>query len=477
MLLLKKPVLIILITIAGIVFGFIFLLKSCLAKYDERFIKSPALVFEKNGKAVVFSIVEFQKTTSYSQKGGMTSKSVNTMYYVQINDGETADLITSKKIKNHREIKNYPIEILGSSGNAAWLFMGEPMAFDPFTLDKIADLKILEEKNKSLADKFPVERQFYSFNKNDSNIYFTAKDGSKWKLSTRTLLATPSNYKKNETAYESKLTALANELKNIQILSDSLYQQKSLRPAQDYAAKKITYQAYQQINKSYYPERERLSSKRDSIGKILSRLEKDKRKLEEIDRNIENLNRSSHSFSQIKSNQDTLSSQWLGLYSDEEFEKLSDRVNNQSVYDETALRKLLSGTYSISPYDEALLDKPLTKAQTASTFLAGGFLLNKQTGQPIHLPNSHSRIIVHKDQIGREGKILLTVMSKDFKAVWTYNTILTEWTDWILSGNKLFVFGVDNKNLSSGETNILICLNLDKMTATRYDYFKKKKTE
>ena len=65
MLLLKKPVLIILLTIAGVILGFVFLLKSCLAKYDERYCKTPALVFEKEKKIVVLSIFEFLKNTYY----------------------------------------------------------------------------------------------------------------------------------------------------------------------------------------------------------------------------------------------------------------------------------------------------------------------------------------------------------------------------------------------------------------------------
>ncbi|MEQ1677232.1 MAG: PA2928 family protein [Chitinophagaceae bacterium] len=194
--LLRKPAITIILGIAVLVLGFIFLLKGCLAKYDERFIKVPALYFEKNGKAVVFSIVEFQKTTSYSRKGNMTQKSVSTSYYVQTNDGATTAFIANKKIKGHRQVKNFPIEMLGASGITAWLFMGEPMAFDAFTLEKKADIAILETANGQLQGKFPAERQFYHFNRADNNVYFTATDGSKWKLDTRTLKATPSAYQK-----------------------------------------------------------------------------------------------------------------------------------------------------------------------------------------------------------------------------------------------------------------------------------------
>lgn len=92
-----KPVLGIIITAILIVLGFIYLLKGCLAKYDERFTKPPVLLFEKNGKSVVFAITEFQKTVSYSRKGGMVRKSVNTTYYIQTNDASTAEMVAEKK--------------------------------------------------------------------------------------------------------------------------------------------------------------------------------------------------------------------------------------------------------------------------------------------------------------------------------------------------------------------------------------------
>ena len=47
------------IVIIAIVAGFIFLLRGCLSGYDERSAITPVLYFEKDGKAVVFSIVEY----------------------------------------------------------------------------------------------------------------------------------------------------------------------------------------------------------------------------------------------------------------------------------------------------------------------------------------------------------------------------------------------------------------------------------
>lgn len=475
--LLKKPVLIIVLTIAAMVTGFIFLLKGCLAKYDERFIKTPALVFEKKGKNVVFSIVEFQKTTSYSQKGNFVRKSVRTMYYVQINDGETAELVAKKKIKTHKEVKNYPVEMLGASGNTAWAFIGEPMAFDAFTLDTKADIKILEEKNPSLRGKFPAERQFYSFNITDKNIYFTAKDGSKWQLNTQTLQASPSVYQKGESLLKNKMTLLEQELKNNQINLDSLYQQKNYRPSRDYSAKKITYTEYQQINNRYYKERDSLYKVRDSLQQLERQYRDNKSKIEDLERDIEQLQRTSLSFSQIKTNQDTLQRKWFGLYSDEELDKLNDRINNQNIYDETARRKFFISDYSFSKNNDALINKAAVKSSSTTDFLDAGFLLNKTTARPIITSGNQFFLIVHKDQVGRDGKILITSITTEGKSGWTYNTALTEWSDWILSGNHLYVFGVDNKNLSSGETNILLCIDLIKGKASKYDYFKEKKLE
>ncbi len=158
MLLNARPVLGIILAAALIVIGFVYLLKGCLAKYDERFAKPPVLLFEKDGKSVVFAITEFQKTVSYSRKGGMVRKSVNTTYYIQTNDAATAEILAEKKVKKQREIKNHPVEIMGASGDNAWLFMNEPMAFDAFTLELKADKEVLEKKNPSLSGKFPPPR-------------------------------------------------------------------------------------------------------------------------------------------------------------------------------------------------------------------------------------------------------------------------------------------------------------------------------
>ncbi|MBL0334692.1 MAG: hypothetical protein IPP73_05005 [Chitinophagaceae bacterium] len=62
----------------------------------------------------------------------------------------------------------------------------------------------------------------------------------------------------------------------------------------------------------------------------------------------------------------------------------------------------------------------------------------------------------------------------DGKKYWEYNTGLTDWTGWMLSGNFLIITGTDEKELSSGEINLLITLNMQNGEAKMYDYFKDK---
>ena len=168
--------------------GFILLLKGCLSQYDERSALAPVLYFEKNGQGVVFSIVQFATATSYSRKGNFVSKSVSTNYFVQCNDAASTRKISEKKVKHASDLKYHPVKVLGASEAHAWVFIGELMAFDPFTLKKVADIAVLEEKNLSIKGKLPPEERYYKFNRNDKNIYFTALDGTNWIINTQTLL-------------------------------------------------------------------------------------------------------------------------------------------------------------------------------------------------------------------------------------------------------------------------------------------------
>lgn len=470
-----RPVLGIILAAALIVIGFVYLLKGCLAKYDERFARPPVLLFEKNGKSVVFAITEFQKTVSYSQKGGMVRKSVNTTYYIQTNDAATAELVAEKKVKKQREIKNHPVETMGASGDNAWLFMNEPMAFDAFTLELKADKEVLEKKNPSLSGKFPDERRYYFFNLSDKNIYFTAKDGTKWKLNTQTLLANQEEYDEEQSPLKRQIGLIEKAEKKNREDQDSLYQQKNLRPSKQYAAGEITREEFGRLQKLYFEERTLLSKALDSLRVIKRMLESQERSGEDLERAIKNLQRGSTGYYNLKINQDTVNGHWFGLYAKNEFDKLYNRMQHQSENDETARRRLYKSTVQRNSNGDWQIEKEnATLVDGNASFLHGGFLLDKKTALPVHLTGPEAFLIIHKKEVGQKAAILISRVTQEGKILWTYDTNLTDWLDWQVNSKQLIITGSNNAELSGSEANVLLCIDLVTGKAAGYDYFKRK---
>lgn len=59
-------------------------------------------------------------------------------------------------------------------------------------------------------------------------------------------------------------------------------------------------------------------------------------------------------------------------------------------------------------------------------------------------------------------------------AKWAINTKLTEFADWIYSGNRLIILGNDNKEISSSNANLLMIIDLQAGIAVKHDYFTNK---
>jgi uncharacterized coiled-coil protein SlyX len=274
-------------------------------------------------------------------------------------------------------------------------------------------------------------------------------------------------------AFDKKLALVEVALKQNQDDHDSLYEQKNYRATKQYSAKQISYEQYQAISKVYYKQRDTLDKLKDSLREEKRKLESNKRELQEIEQRFENMQRTNHSFSEIKTNQDTAGMQWFGLYDEKEIKDLYERVSDQRAYEQTARRNLMIGSYTISKNNEAIINKDSVKKITAIGFLDGGFLLDKQTAKPIRTGSKGSFLIVSKEEIGRDGKIIITKAGPYDKESWSVNSGLSEWADWIYNGSMLYVFGKDNKELSSGEVNLLLCINLENGTVSKYDYFKK----
>lgn len=195
-----SAVILVILFVGGIILG----IRGCLSKYDLRYAIPPPAFTGEGDSAIVVSLVKFSKTSSYEQRGGVTSKSYSSSYYIQTNRAATGEKINAKKIHGDDRLKNYPERIIGTSENNAWIFLDKLLAYDVSTLKKIADIEILEGLNPVLKGKFPAEIRYYRFNKADKNISITANDGSLWLLNTKTLKVSPEETNNEKKMHERK---------------------------------------------------------------------------------------------------------------------------------------------------------------------------------------------------------------------------------------------------------------------------------
>lgn len=461
----------------AIVAGFIFLLRGCLSRYDERSALPAALVFEKDGRSVVFTIIQYGKATSYSTGPRGTYKSLNTNYFIQVNDAATAAFIKSKKIKHHSDIKFHPVKVMGTGNNTAWVFIGELMAFDPFTLEKIADREIIENANPQLKGKMPDEERYYEFDRNSNSILITATDGIKYQLSTNDLKAgvvdEDALLKK---PVETRIKTLKKQEEDLNEQNRAVYDR--YRACNKlYQERKMTSDAYADSGKLFNVLQDSIRKWKDNIRKQISDLDDLKEADREIQSRIGQLTRGSNSYSNICTAVDTFNGKWYGLLSSEDLEKPDDRFRYRPVYTETARNKFYTASLTVkdpSKKSSYLVANEREKLNDA-VYLQGGFLLDKNSALPIHLKNQDGFIVCYKEKVGNTGSIMLSRIDLKGNAKWAINTVLTEFGDWVLTKNQLIILGNDNTEISASHVNLLLIIDLQAGKAEQYDYFKEKK--
>lgn len=461
------------LVLIAIIAGFIFLLRGCLSGYDERSAITPALYFEKDGKSVVFTIVEYGKATSYSSGPRGTFKSMSVNYFIQANDAKTAELIANKKIKHNSDIKFHPVKIMGAGNNTAWVFIGELLAYDPFTLEKIADREIIETKNLQLKGKMPDEERYYEYDRISNSILITATDGTKYLLSTADLKATAVDETViSKSRVEAKIKALRKQEETLRKQYSDGYERYRVYNKL-YSEKKITYAAYEDSSKNFRSHQDSISKWRDSIGKEISDLENLDDADREVQNKIESLTGGSKSYGNICTAVDTFNGRWYGLLSSADLEKPEDRFRYRSVYTETARNKFYSAAVTIKDPSKKAIELLVAEPEKLSdaVYLQGGLLFNKVTGLPIHLSNDDGFIVCYKEKVGNTGNIMLSRVDLKGNAKWAFNTMLTEFADWIYTGSSLVILGNDNKEISSGKANLLMIIDLQTGKAVKHDYF------
>lgn len=468
----SRPTLAFLIGLVLIIGGFIFLLRGCLSRYDERFARNPLLLVEDNGRQQLVSLVEFQRAVNYSRSGGFVRKTVRVTFYLQTHDVKTGAVTGLVKVKKGKSIKQYPVELIAASGPHAWLFAGELMAFDAFTLEKKADIALLEKQNPFLTGLFPAERRYYTYRPGEPVIRFTSTDGRTWKLDLRSLKASETTEDPGLSALEQNVVALNKAIQANRAAQDSLYQQKNYRPSRAYQAGEMDAGSYRALQTRYMSERDQLSKERDSLYQALQQAEREKRESGDLDRKREQLQRGSIGFDQLRVNQDTAAGQWWGLYTAAEMEKTGGRVDHQTSYGETARRRLYFANLSRSRDREPEIQKGSARlAPLRNSYLQGGFLLDKKTAMPVQLAGNE-RLIIHRDKLGREGSIQVSRISGTTPDErWTVNSGLSDWGDWMLTSSYLILLGSRHPELSSGENNRLLIIDLNSGKTAAYDYF------
>lgn len=464
------------IVIIAIVAGFIFLLRGCLSGYDERSAITPVLYFEKDGKAVVFSIVEYGKATSYSSGPKGTFKSMSVNYFIQANDGKTAELIANKKIKHNSDIKFHPVKVMGAGNNIAWVFIGELLAYDPFTLEKIADREIIETKNPQLKGKMPDEERYYEYDGISNSILITATDGTKYLLSTANLKAAAVDEDViSKKPVEAKIKALKKKEEALEQEYRAGYDRYRAYNKL-YSEKKISYAAYTDSGKNFNLLQDSISKMKTDIRDEISDLDDLKDVDREIQTKIENLRGSSKSYSNICTAVDTFNGKWYGLLSAEDLEKPDTRFRYRSVYKETARNKFYTATVTAKDSTKKAIELQVTEPEkiNEAVYLQGGFLFNKETGLPIHLKNDDGFMVCYKEKVGNTGSIMLARVDLKGDTKWTINTMLTEFEDWIYTGKSLIILGNDNKEIGSSNANLLMIIDLQTGKAVKHDYFTEK---
>lgn len=459
-----------------IVAGFIFLLRGCLSGYDERSAIVPALYFEKDGKSVVFTIVEYGKATSYSSGPKGTFKSMSVNYYIQANDGTTGQLISNKKINHNSDIKFRPVTVMGSGNNKAWVFINELLAYDPFTLEKLADKEMIETKNPELKGKMPEEERYYKYDHFSNTILITATDGMKYILSTRNLAAKPTD---EDGVPKGPLEAKLKILKKQEAALEDEYRAGYERYRawnKLYSERKISAAAYYDSGKNFNRMQDSISKMRTAIRNEISDLDDLDNTEDDIKRQIENLAGSSKSYSNICTAVDTFNGKWYGLLNAEDLEKPDTRFRYRSVYTETARNKFYLSTVSLKDSTRKAVELVIGEPEKVNdaVYLQGGFLLNKATALPIHLTNEEGFIVCYKEKVGNTGNIMLARVDLQGNSKWSVNTMLPEFNDWIFTGTKLIILGNDNKEITSSNANLLMIINLQTGKAVKHDYFTEK---
>lgn len=186
------------LVIIAFVIGFIVLMRGCLGKYDSYGVDGwPAVSTDSKTTAAI--TVE-NKTTSYTQRGGLTSVNYASTYFLSCYENATGNLLKRKELVELSEIKHKPVKAYGGYNNRLWIFADGLKAFDISTLEEVVNEDKLVALNPFMKNKFPRQQQFIQSLVPLGLINFTAVDGIKYQLHLGTLKIHPQQENDNRLA-------------------------------------------------------------------------------------------------------------------------------------------------------------------------------------------------------------------------------------------------------------------------------------
>jgi outer membrane protein assembly factor BamB len=179
------------IVLTGVIgVGVFSMVRKSLAGMDQRHKVGP-VVFTKDGNLV--TVVENEQTTSYSQRGSFTTRSVHSTYFLQANRISDGNKVAEASLGAGRGMVGYSAKLLGYTPPVVWVLTDQLKAFDAATLKEVASETTLGEKNSRLAGKFVHDSnyaQFYRVDPNGKSLLVTTNDGFTYAIDPKTMTAT-----------------------------------------------------------------------------------------------------------------------------------------------------------------------------------------------------------------------------------------------------------------------------------------------
>ena len=392
---------------AGLVVGFIFLLRGCLSQWDSFGVAGwPGITDDQ--KTLVF-VKSYSKTNSYSNKNGIVSKSYSTTYYIEKVDLATGQVVKKEKLMAQRKIKKGVLECFGGYKNRLWVFANFLRAYDMNTLEQVVKLEDIETKNPQLKGKMPAESQYYDAHINLGYITVTAQDGDKYNIVLDDLHAELVDENADKFEYFNQDIKKQQELLEARI--DSL--NEAYRNEKDYRK----YDAMNEQQEIFYTMRDSLNGVEQAARDVFEAQRDLKRKLEDFD-----------GFFSSDTEDWTVMQDSLGGYgyllskdqpTNDQFEPL-DGSSMGSETDKVTLYKLTLETNkkSTSHYDRL----QVTKTEGCKDrYLQGAMMVDYTTARAYRLKNPDGFIIFSRDIIGNKGKLLVTRIDVNGKQLWQTN--------------------------------------------------------